>query len=607
MTVLAMTASAWSLVRRRDADARLSVYVAGLVSAGSAVMVWSIIRLMADPPGPGWFILVALTIVTGLATLRMPVVPVSFSVSDTFTITAALLYGPEAGALAVAIDGLTISLRLVRRDFPAQRVLFNATAPMLAMWIAACGFFWLAGAGPLVDRPSAIGMLIVPLAIFAAAYFVLNTGLIAGAIALEQSLPVFGVWRQHFLNLWLTFFGGASIAALVMLLLSDRRANVRLVALVLPLLAILYLTLKSAVARMRDEVGQLSSLNRMYQSLIDGAAYGITRAAENGQLLAVNPALVAMLGYDSAEQLQARNLWSDVSANPEDRRSLTPEASSENIRGVEVWWKRNDGRLILVRVSGRLVRSETEGASSVELMVEDVTDRRGLEEQLRQAQKLDAVGRLARGVAHDFNNLLTVIMGSGALIGEGLQPDDPMQTEVRQLMSASGTAASLTRQLLAFSRQQPNRAVELDVNEVIASLTDLLKRLVGARVTIATSLGDHAPTIMADRSQIEQIILNLAINARDAMPAGGRLTIDTAGTTGSLTLRMADTGTGMSEEVQTHIFEPFFTTKGEGKGTGLGLATVYGIVKQSGGEITVASRINEGTVFTIVLPAAAQA
>jgi two-component system, cell cycle sensor histidine kinase and response regulator CckA len=236
---------------------------------------------------------------------------------------------------------------------------------------------------------------------------------------------------------------------------------------------------------------------------------------------------------------------------------------------------------------------------------QDVTERKRLEAQFRQAQKMEAVGRLAGGVAHDFNNLLTIISGNVHLI-QHLPPGDP---EFPQLLDdvhdAAERAAALTRQLLTFSRKQPTRPVVLDLNEVVSGLASMLRRLIGERITVRTHLAPEPIRVRADRGQLEQVVMNLAVNAKDAMPDGGALTITTSEITGQgrfARLTIADTGVGMSDEVKRHLFEPFFTTKEVGKGTGLGLATVYGIVEQSGGTIEVESAPGTGTTFSVRLP-----
>jgi two-component system cell cycle sensor histidine kinase/response regulator CckA len=235
----------------------------------------------------------------------------------------------------------------------------------------------------------------------------------------------------------------------------------------------------------------------------------------------------------------------------------------------------------------------------------DVTERKRLEAQLRQSQKMEAIGRLAGGIAHDFNNLLTIISGNVHLI-QHLPPGDAEQPQLLDdIRDAADRAAGLTRQLLTFSRKQPTRPVVLDLSDVVTGLTSMLRRLIGERISIRTQLAPTPVRVKADRGQVEQVLMNLVINAKDAMPDGGTLTISTAEVTGAgrfARLTISDTGIGMSDEVKRHLFEPFFTTKDVGKGTGLGLATVYGIVEQASGTIEVESAPGAGTTFAIRLP-----
>ncbi|WP_448381734.1 ATP-binding protein [Desulfosoma sp.] len=258
-------------------------------------------------------------------------------------------------------------------------------------------------------------------------------------------------------------------------------------------------------------------------------------------------------------------------------------------------------------------------------VMHDITDHKNaheervkLQEQLQQAQKLESVGRLAGGVAHDFNNLLIIILGYGEMVLNKLHPQDPMRHWVKEMLGAANRAAGLTRQLLAFSRKQTLQPVVLNLNEVLRNLEKMLRRLIGEDVSLEMLLAEDLARVVVDPGQIEQVIMNLAVNARDAMPQGGTLVMETAnvvlddayasshpGVTPGAYVRLAitDTGCGMSKEIVDRIFEPFFTTKERGKGTGLGLSTVYGIVKQSGGHIFVYSEPQRGTTFTIYLPA----
>ncbi len=254
-------------------------------------------------------------------------------------------------------------------------------------------------------------------------------------------------------------------------------------------------------------------------------------------------------------------------------------------------------------------------------ILHDVTARHQLEDQLRRSQKMEAVGRLAGGVAHDFNNLLTIIAGYGQMLLDGLKPKDPLRPDLEAIMEAAGRAAALTRQLLTFSRRQIVHPKVVDLNLQVAKMSRMLHQVIGEDIVLATSLKANPSRIKIDPAQLEQVLLNLAVNARDAMPNGGKLTIRTASVAAgdepaagskalkehSILLSLTDTGAGMDAETLSHLFEPFYTTKAKGKGTGLGLSTVYGIVKQNGGEISIESNPGRGTAVRIYLPLAADA
>lgn len=355
-----------------------------------------------------------------------------------------------------------------------------------------------------------------------------------------------------------------------------------------------------------------------YRSLVQSSVYGIYRSSLDGKFLDVNPALVAMLGYSSPEEVLALDPRNDVFVHPEDQSRLFEEfRRNGRMDGIEVKWKRRDDRPITVRVSGRAVSSEDEPAEVLEAIAEDVTERRILEDQFRQSQKMEAVGRLAGGIAHDFNNLLMVIGGYTEVILDGLHSDHPLHAKARAIQAASDRASMLTRQLLAFSRKQLLELKVVDLNTIVADMERLLRPLIGENIELITRLAPEAGHTRADSGQLEQVLMNLVVNAKDALPAGGRIVIETAGVcveeghrkepffirSGDyVALSVSDNGQGMDKETQSRIFEPFFTTKEKGKGTGLGLSTVYGIVKQSGGYVMVQSEVGSGTTFRIYLP-----
>ena len=362
----------------------------------------------------------------------------------------------------------------------------------------------------------------------------------------------------------------------------------------------------------------LSRSEASFRSLVEGAPYGIYRAKTNGQFLQVNPVLQRILGYDTLQELLKVDLGTQVFRHSSDYQQMSASlAESKEVKDVELEWKRRDGQPIVVRCSGHRVDDKDGGPGYFEVFAEDVTERRALERQLRMAQKMEAIGRLSGGIAHDFNNLLGVIIGYSGVLKKSLDPKQPSYEHAEEIEKAGRRAASLTRQLLAFSRQQVLTPSILSLNTLVSDMEKMLPRLLGEDIEVSLSLGSELGNVKADQSQIEQVIMNLAVNARDAMPTGGNLKIQTANVEldhaythdhpGSragqyVMLAIADTGTGMDAETLTHIFEPFFTTKERGKGTGLGLATVYGVVKQSNGYIWVESAPSKGSNFQIYLP-----
>ncbi|HUS18622.1 MAG TPA: cache domain-containing protein [Terriglobales bacterium] len=366
-------------------------------------------------------------------------------------------------------------------------------------------------------------------------------------------------------------------------------------------------------------VSDLAGSEARYRSLIQGATYGIYRSDEVG-FVSVNPAMVAMLGYSSEAEVLALDLERDLYADPADRnRFLSSYKEKEIVTSEELRWKRKDGRISTVRLSGRTVPNERGSGYCFEMIAEDITERRALEQQLRQSQKMEAVGRLAGGVAHDFNNLLTVISGYNEMSLEALPEHHPARRELEEIRKATERATALTRQLLAFSRQQVLESKVIDLNTVLSNMDTLLRRLLGESIELNFILGRDLGHVKADPGQIGQVIMNLAVNARDAMSGsrGGKLIVETTNVVfdesaardhpslppgAYVQITVTDSGAGMDDETRSHIFEPFFTTKPPGSGTGLGLSTVYGIISQSGGEICVCSRIGVGTTFKVFLP-----
>jgi two-component system, cell cycle sensor histidine kinase and response regulator CckA len=354
------------------------------------------------------------------------------------------------------------------------------------------------------------------------------------------------------------------------------------------------------------------------RSFVENAPYGIgTIGVQQDRFLHANPALVKLLGYQSEAEVLALTVSRDLYSDGDADGFRAQPTRADFFSAVEFTWKRKDGKPVVVRASGRRLSSPGHGGDVLEIIAEDVTSRKLLEEQLRHSQKMEALGQLAGSVAHDFNNLLGVIIGYSELLSAESASEGPIRTRLETIKKAGVRAASLTSQLLAFSRRQVLEPRVLNLNSLVTETQRMLQRLMGEDIEQKIVLDSTLGKTKADPGQMVQVIMNLAVNARDAMPTGGKLTIATANVSFEdvanfygvavppgqyVMLSVTDTGTGMDAETQGRLFEPFFTTKTAGKGTGLGLATVYGIVKQSGGYVFADSELKKGTIFRVYLP-----
>jgi PAS domain S-box-containing protein len=359
---------------------------------------------------------------------------------------------------------------------------------------------------------------------------------------------------------------------------------------------------------------------KLIAAVLESASQGILAVDREGHLVLANARTSELFGY-TREELTGQPVEMLL---PEAVRVAHVQHRHDYLRhprvrpmgvGLELSGRRKDGTEFPVEISLSYV--QTENGFFAIAFVTDITSRKQLEEQLLQSQKMEAVGRLAGGVAHDFNNMLTIISGYNRLLLNHLAPQDPQRGYAEEVLKAADRAAALTKQLLAFSRRQVMQPRVLNVNELLHETEKMLRRLLGEDIELTLMLQPSIGNVKADPGHIEQAIFNLAVNGRDAMPRGGRITIETASVDLDeayvrthlgvkpgryIMIAVSDTGHGMSTETRRHIFEPFYTTKERGKGTGLGLATVYGIVKQSGGDIWVYSEPNKGTTFKLYFP-----
>ncbi len=400
-----------------------------------------------------------------------------------------------------------------------------------------------------------------------------------------------------------------------------------------------------AVSDSKDEIGELSkSFNEMtelvtkellnrkkaekkYRSIFENAIEGIFQSTSEGYWLDANPALARMYGFESPQELMAtvKDIKNQMYVSPEDRTRFKRLLEERGlVLSFETQLYRKDGSILWISLTARAVKDSGGNILYYEGTVEDITERKRAEEektrlesQLRQGQKMEAIGTLAGGVAHDFNNLLTTIIGYGNILQMDMDEDDPRKLYLDQILNASEKAAGLTQSLLAFSRKQVMELKPQTLNTILKGMEKLLKRLLTEDIEFQVVLAEPDVSVMADVTQIDQVLMNLAANARDAMPKGGKLLIEAKavrldeefirvqghGEPGVYALiSVIDTGIGMTEIIREKIFDPFFTTKEVGRGTGLGLSIVYGIIKQHNGTINVESAPDKGTAFKIYLP-----
>lgn len=369
-----------------------------------------------------------------------------------------------------------------------------------------------------------------------------------------------------------------------------------------------------------DARNRLEGSERKFRGLVENLPDVVWTWTLDGVVTFVSANLFETCGY-TPEELQAggRAFWfsrvhpDDVKRLDDASAKLTQDRGSYEL---EYRWQHKDGRWLWICCRSRLSRSE-DGSSCIEGTFVDITEQKNLEDQIRQSQKMEAIGQLTGGIAHDFNNLLAIILGNGQMLLDELDEGDARRADAEAILEAGERAASLTRQLLMFSRRQIVRPTRVDLNTIAAGVEKMLRRIVGENIALSINVADNVGVVMADTGEIEQIIMNLAVNARDAMPHGGQLTIETANVELDrnyaavhagvapgqyVMLSVTDTGGGMDPETKRRAFEPFFTTKGAAKGTGLGLSTCYGIVQRCHGHISVYSEPGQGTVFKIYLP-----
>jgi PAS domain S-box-containing protein len=480
----------------------------------------------------------------------------------------------------------------------------------------------------------------IRLAITASVFFVVNTALIAIVIALTEGKPIQQVWRECYRWSYPYFLVEAAIVGVF--LNANRTLDWQALLLIIPVLYAIHRSYRLYLQQLESErtgtekerrhaeevavlhaqtveaLATAMAANAKLDAVIKASPLATLQLDRDGTVTGWNPTAEHMFGWSAAEAIGSRALF-DCSKSQEFIQDIIDRSlRGEHITGLEAIQRRKDGTSFSAAIWTAPLEERNAGVSGILLMVADASDRKALEEQLRLSQKMEAVGRLAGGIAHDFNNLLTVINGYGAMLTDLLRDTPKSHGYASEIVSAGTRAAALVSQLLSFSRRQLIRPQPIEVNQMVRDMQRMLQRVITENIEFTTVLDPDTGWIQADLNQMEAAMLNLATNARDAMPNGGILTIETArvelsamdqglggaGLTPGTYVRISvkDTGHGMDPETQQHLFEPFFTTKQIGKGTGLGLPSVYGGVQQNHGRIVVSSELGHGSTFAIYLP-----
>jgi PAS domain S-box-containing protein len=590
----------------RDLPPRGRWYILAVIALGAVTFSALVPRATLTPITP-LVVLVLLSSLTSAFKIQFPIASGSnMSVSYVVDIAALLLRGPHTTMIVGAASGWSQTTLNSRAGNPLFRTLFNIS--ILVLTVQAAGQVYLRLGG----RPDAVpSQLVIPLMAMAFTYFFVNTVPIAIAIALTTNQSAWRIWKTDFASSAPSYLLGAVAAAVVIRVTESSGYGPTILLTAAPL----YLTYKMYRAGRESDARQGAILEAAHDAIMTMDAQLNIRE--------FNPAAEQMFGYarldilgrnvelllppaDRAQQLSALNEYMATGTGPLAGRQL------------ELTGLRADGSEFPLELT--VARIGSDNRAVLTGFVRDVTERRALEEQLRQSQKLEAIGRLAGGVAHDFNNILMSIMGAADLLLMQLAPGDNAREEATEIKQSVDRGAGLTRQLLAFSRRQAVRSRRFALGDIVRGMDTMLRRLIGPEIDFEILCVPEPLMVIADSGQTEQVVLNLVVNARDAMPEGGRVTVrveevevdETAavalveGKAGRYArLSVSDTGTGIDEQTRAKLFEPFFTTKEQGKGTGLGLSIVYGIVKQAGGYITVVSEPGKGATFLIYLPIAA--
>ncbi|MEO7274361.1 MAG: ATP-binding protein [Vicinamibacterales bacterium] len=602
------------------------MYLGLVIASGAAVVCWSALQTIARPPGAMWLVLAALTVVSGFATVRLPGFLVSFSLSDTFTITAALLFGPAAGALLVALDTLVISWRLSASSRTPFRVLFNVSASALAIWLAAQLFFFIIQRGGLAAPPAITGRIVVPLAVFATVYFLLNTGLVAGAIAIGRPAALSSVWRQHFLPLGLTHFCGTAIAGLLLLLMTANVANQQTLTIALPLVAVLLFAVLSGVEWLRDRSARFVEL-RSYAAALRSTADAVLLTNADERIAFMNPAAEALTGWRSEQARGAKvdAIYRVTGLSPGPSAVVRAEGPPGHDSTGELVLLRQDGSTCPIEQTYAQIRNEEDRVTGVIRTFRDISPRKAVEAELRalllRQQEARAAADAANHskdeflatVSHELRTPTTAIIGWADLLKRGRLDGARTHEALAALERSARAQAAVVNDLLDTSLIVRG-ALRLDVrrtnlHKVLTEAAETVQLLAEAKtIAMRLNVSDDVAMIDADPDRLRQVFWNLLSNAVKFTPEGGSIEVSALRQEDVIRVEVKDTGCGIDPAFVPFVFDRFRQANGSSSraygGLGLGLAIVRELVELHGGTVEAASDgPDRGANFIVRLPA----
>jgi PAS domain S-box-containing protein len=607
---------------RRFGRSLRSAYLVAMTIAGAIVLAASLAGVVRDPPGAAWLAIVLMTCASGWLLVRMPGFPVSFSPSDALTITAALLYGPGPGALCVACDTAISSMRLSPAHRTLTRVLFNITAPALAMWLSAHLFFAMSGAGPLGLRIPTFSSVAVPLAVFATVYFFLNTGLVAGAITIGRDASFTRVWREHFAPLWITHFGGTSIAGLLLLSMTAGLFNLQTLLVALPLVIVVAMAFSTGVERIRQRSAEYDEL-RSYAAALRSTADAVLLTDGTGRVTFMNAMAEQLTGWTQAE---ARGrLGAEVFQTQQPRPvSEEPQAAAPASPVGEYLLVRRDGSTCPIEETHAYIRDEDGTVDGTIRTFRDITQRKRLEAERQALLRREQAARVAADtasrakdeflatVSHELRTPIMAITGWTRLLRENRLQGEQVPKALAALDRTARTQAAVLDDVLDVSR-----IVRGTLKLVLrrSSVADILKEAIetvepavqAKDLHLGVELAADIPATDADPDRLREVFWNVLSNAVKFTPAGGSIAVSAARRGNTIRIEVSDTGCGIPADVLPFVFERFRQADSSDtrryQGLGLGLAIVRHLVEAHGGTVTASSDgADRGARFVVDLP-----